>query len=204
MIKTFTVDTSNIEEMLKLRNTLSSMIGNAKREQTGAVSKRENIRKKYHAMRNILETDISHLWENDFLSTERKFYVYFHCDPTRTLKIQSNPDHAFAASLNAPNVPFYVGKGTGSRAFDLDRNGSHRKIRQKIKMFNKDVIPIIVQENLTEAEALALEAKLIDIFGLTSVGGCLVNLDECVHKERRDIYKNDLKKISNYYENILT
>ena len=111
MIKTFTVDTSNIEEMLKLRNTLSSMIGNAKREQTGAVSKRENIRKKYHAMRNILETDISHLWENDFLSTERKFYVYFHCDPTRTLKIQSGS--CVCCFVKRPKCAILCGKRHG-------------------------------------------------------------------------------------------
>jgi hypothetical protein len=45
---------------------------------------------------------------------------------------------------------------------------------------------------LTEKEALMLESKLIDIFGLTSFGGWLVNLDEGTsNKKRKEIYMDD-------------
>jgi hypothetical protein len=51
-------------------------------------------------------------------------------------------------------------------------------------------------------EALILESKLIDMFGLIASGGKLVNLDEGVNsKERRLKYKEALQEISILYKN---
>ena len=46
-----------------------------------------------------------------------------------------------------------------------------------------------------------MESKLIDILGLKSIGGRLVNLDEgCNHKERRSMYIDKLSVLHDYYK----
>lgn len=99
-------------------------------------------------------------------------------------------------------MPFYIGKGKGTRSTDLNRNETHRKVRQKIQKFGKDIIVFKIAENLTEKEALILESKLIDIFGLMSFKGRLVNLDEGIAvKERRQKYQKSLDNLSEFYKN---
>jgi hypothetical protein len=62
----------------------------------------------------------------------------------------------------------------------------------------------IIKENLTEMEALCLESKFIDIFGLMSKSGRLVNLDEGLKsKERQMLYRDSLIKLNSFYENSL-
>lgn len=111
---------------------------------------------------------------------------------------------SFAASIGMKHIPFYVGKGTGNRYKDLNRNETHRKIRQKLNKFNKDIEVEIVKDNLTEKEALILESKLIDIFGLLPNGGRLVNLDEGIKsEERKSRYIEDLSVINTLYKELL-
>lgn len=89
------------------------------------------------------------------------------------------------------HVPFYIGKGTGDRLYQFDRNDSHRKIRSRIKDEGKEIVSIKLIENVSETEAFVLESKLIDILGLkaTSKHGLLVNLDEgLLPNERRSLY----------------
>ena len=108
----------------------------------------------------------------------------------------------FAATLGMELIPFYVGKGVGDRAYDLNRNETHRKVRQKLQQFGQEVSVKILKSGLTEMEALILESKLIDMFGLIASGGKLVNLDEGVNsKERRLKYKDELREISMLYKN---
>ena len=89
------------------------------------------------------------------------FYVYALKDPR-----------------SSPAMPFYVGKGTGSRAFDHlvtpDATKKYERIKQIIAAGAAPMVDILV-EDLTEAQALRLEAELIAAFGTVESGGVLTN-----------------------------
>ena len=124
-----------------------------------------------------------------------KYYAYFHCNPLKKLNAKHNLKHLFLAT-RFPGLlyePFYVGKGSGNRAYDLSRNSIHRKIRTNILKFKKDVEVYVIQDKLYEEQALNIEAKLIDILGLqyNSKEGMLCNLDEGYeYINRRNLYKS--------------
>jgi len=84
------------------------------------------------------------------------FYVYALKDPR-----------------SSPANPFYVGKGTGSRGYDHvvvpDRTRKYARIREILDSGAKPLIDILV-EDLTEAQALRLEAELIAAFGTEDAG----------------------------------
>jgi hypothetical protein len=92
---------------------------------------------------------------------DNSFYVYALKDP-RT----------------SPAKPFYIGKGTGTRAFDHlvrpDDTPKGERIR-KILAEGHDVIISKLVENLSEAQSLKLEAELISSFGVEAAGGILTN-----------------------------
>ena len=72
--------------------------------------------------------------------------------------------------LREDGSPYYVGKGTGRRAFTSDGHGNRRpKSRTRILTF-----PM-----LNEAEAFESEIALIDLFGRKDLGtGCLRNMTD--------------------------
>lgn len=155
----------------------------------------------YPAFESILQTDIGHLYKSS--SQETIYYVYAHCHPDKILNL-TNIKHIFLASrFGLTHEPIYIGKGTGDRYLQLDRNDSHRKIRSVLKEHNKDLLPVMITPpTLTENEALSLESKLIDILGLKSLSphGILVNLDEgLMPLQRRKVYPNTriVRKILN-------
>lgn len=145
----------------------------------------------WDAIQRILDCDISFLYENSLLDGENKYYVYAHCDTSQEIKIhKKNVFHIFSASLGMKYLPFYIGKGTGDRYIKGDRNRNYSKVANK-KVTEVD--KIILKDGLTESEALQLESKLIDIFGLSIHRGFLVNIDEGVNKDhRRFCYQNEL------------
>lgn len=199
-IKTFEIDIDSIDDCKKLRNTMNSTIGQLQALSQG--TRKEKFKILFNACESIINTDISSLYKNMQLDTNPVYYVYAHCDPAANIAFGKNGVSTFAATLGMLKLPFYIGKGTGARAYDLNRNESHRKVRQRLQKFNKDIEVSIFKNNLTELEALMLESKLIDMFGLTSVGGRLVNLDEGVNKdERRLIYKEHLHQLNRFYKN---
>jgi hypothetical protein len=124
---------------------------------------------------DLLMQDWSSLFSGD---EKKKYYVYFHVTPGRKKISFANDSVPF--ELNG--IPFYVGKGTGSRAFDLNRNQGHGAILKQLKSKNflPDDIVYIIKDGLTESEALEIESKFIYFFGTKyekGRKGILVNLD---------------------------
>lgn len=94
--------------------------------------------------------------------TETSYYVYALKDP-RT----------------SPAKPFYIGKGTGTRAFDHlvepDDSRKGRRIRDIIKAGRK-VLVAYLADGLSEIQAIKIEAELIAAFGTEINGGLLTNV----------------------------
>jgi len=92
---------------------------------------------------------------------EHFFYVYSLKDP-----------------LSSPARPFYIGKGAGSRAFDHlvrpDQTRKYERICNIVAAGHKPLVDILL-EDLTENQALRLEADLIAAFGTVETGGPLLN-----------------------------
>jgi len=91
-----------------------------------------------------------------------------------------NPYYIYALKdpRTSPARPFYIGKGTGSRAWEHTLNiDSTRKGRRiaEIQDAGKKVVTTVLANELTEAQALKLEAELISAFGTEDTGGLLSN-----------------------------
>jgi len=90
------------------------------------------------------------------------FYVYALLDPRES-----------------PPRPFYIGKGSGSRAYaHMVEDGEGRKIR-RIRDIESAGYAVIVRQlvsDLAEPDALRVEAQLIAAHGTLETGGILLNL----------------------------
>ncbi len=93
--------------------------------------------------------------------SETSYYVYALKDPRVS-----------------PAKPFYIGKGTGVRAYDHlmqpDDSRKGRRIREIIKSGNKVLVTQLV-DGLSEFQAIRIEAELIAAFGTEASGGLLTN-----------------------------
>lgn len=196
MIKNYEVDLDSLEDCEKLIRVLRSRIGELRKNDPNHISSKERKQKIFMDCNEIFNFDISKIYCDMNFDPTRKYYVYAHCDPSRKIAIGKDGRTTFAATLGLSYFPFYFGKGTGKRAWELDRNDTHRKVRQKIKMFGDDINVKIIKEGLSELEAFMYESKLIDIFGLRTTGGFLVNLDEGIrHMERKSLYADNLQSL---------
>lgn len=190
--KTFKVDYDSLPDILNLVNRLRSRAGEI-RSQPGPdqiVSRRERHRQMLEACGTIWDADLSFIYDDRGFSGEDRFYVYAHLDTTKAIAIGRHAVTTFGATIGMKFFPFYVGKGTGNRGYELDRNETHRKMCQKIRSMGKQPEVVVVKERLTEAQAYAFESKLIDIFGLITHKGILCNLDEGLEAaRRRSVYR---------------
>lgn len=94
--------------------------------------------------------------------------------------------------LREDGTPYYVGKGTGSRAFSRD---------QHIQIPPKDKSYILIQEFLTEQESFEAEKFLINFYGRKDLGtGCLRNLTE--GGDGSSGYKHTSEAIQKIKENV--
>lgn len=79
----------------------------------------------------------------------------------------------------SPARPFYIGKGTGSRAYDHlvrpDGSGNGRRIGEILNS-GKQVLVTQLADGLSELQALKIEAELISAFGTEATGGMLTNI----------------------------
>ena len=86
--------------------------------------------------------------------------------------------YALKDPRTSPAKPFYVGKGTGSRAYDHlvtpDRTRKYARIRKILDAGLTPLVSILV-DNLSETQALQVEAEFISAFGTEETGGLLTN-----------------------------
>ena len=91
----------------------------------------------------------------------RAYYVYALKDPRQN-----------------PATAFYIGKGTGNRAWKhilrVDETLKGQRIKQ-IRDAGVEDATIVLVEDLTEEQAIKVEAELISAFGTTASCGLLLN-----------------------------
>ncbi|WP_374564375.1 GIY-YIG nuclease family protein [Nitrosomonas sp.] len=86
--------------------------------------------------------------------------------------------YALKDPRTSPAMPFYIGKGTGTRSYDHltrpDDSLKGKRIKEITESGSKVLVTRLV-DSLTEEQALKLEAELIVAFGTVETGGLLTN-----------------------------
>lgn len=169
------INIKEFETIEKAREGLNKHNSNSLLE-LRCLNEKETKRKNY--LNSLINQDWGYLFNSETYSNEKKYYVYAHVDPTSRIFTASKK-----CGGNYGGLPFYIGKGTGNRAYVLKRNQGHgKKIRNLLtKGYSEDDIVHILKSDLTESQAYELESKLIYFFGTkyqeNRKYGTLYNLD---------------------------
>jgi hypothetical protein len=162
---------------VKIINDVEFAAPSVKIKQSKIIPSMPNVSKMKHKMvylRPILYQDWSYLFD-EYDNSDKKYYVYIHKDPRLNM-----PGNSILPKLGK-HIPFYVGKGTGDRFKDLNRNQGHgKRIKEILNAgYTDESIPVQVATGLGERDAFVLESKLIYLFKTLyeSNHGLLVNLD---------------------------
>lgn len=86
--------------------------------------------------------------------------------------------YALKDPRTSPALPFYVGKGTGTRSFDHLVKPDETRKGLRIKEIEASGAKVLVSrlvDSLSEHQAIRLEAELISAFGTVDSGGILAN-----------------------------
>jgi hypothetical protein len=175
---------SSIKAELIARRREASIQRTTERDMSNAISNLARHPKPQHQFNRHWLPYLDELVRQDWSAiycggdSEKKYYVYAHVRPSgKTIRYKGS-----SIELDLPGLPFYIGKGCGGRAYDLNRNQGHGAILSELASsgVHPQEIVRIIDDGLTEAEALELEAKLIYFFGTQyqrGRRGILVNLD---------------------------
>ena len=133
-----------------------------------------------HQRRKLFEPLMLQDWSSVYpcASKEGSYYVYAHVDPeAKIFTVRKSMGGNFGG------LPFYIGKGTGDRAYNLKRNQGHGKMIRQILGNGwqpEDMVKILF-DDLSEERAFEIESKLIYFFGTMyeeeRAHGTLLNLD---------------------------
>ena len=150
---------------------------------------------------DYISSDWNYLIDRTQYDQDKKYYVYIHSDPR--LKGYILPEQ-----FKDTGTPFYIGKGTGKRYLSKTRSKPHRSMINNLDSLGYKISDIskIYEDNMTESDALILEAKLINYFGCWSeIGnlkkpyisgmrkGCLINTDTSFRPKEIDALIRKLK-----------
>lgn len=128
------VDLTSLESINKTINLLKVKRGELQRSiNPMLLTRNERNKQIFDACQRIIDTDISNVYNGIILDSKKIYYVYAHLDPSMPIAINRHGVSTFAATLGMKHRPCYIGKGSGNRCFELDRNETHRKIRQRLK-----------------------------------------------------------------------
>ena len=112
------------------------------------------VQTSYKDRRTYLPRLLAQDWSSLFPTSDvtvREHYVYIHYDP------RSKPIELKAMKVLLMGKPFYIGKGSGQRAWDLRRNQGHGKRIKYLRQlgYSDETMVQIICEGLTEQEALS-------------------------------------------------